>query len=594
VVVLGNGPLDVVARLVRAEGGPLEARTTLRVDGAPPDLVVIAPAQGEMVAAGGRLALEGVVTDPAAGVMRLDVDGQAVVVGPGGRFATPIQPRQGLNVVRLRATDARGNVRVHVRAFHYAGHYRDGASADGARVDDAVVARLAPAIFEDLGYLLGALLAQLDLQQFLPEPLARGGDGDDCVCAGTKTCTGFKVSGSDPRFQDPIVELTPQAGGLHVVLGVSGFEIGLALQGRNACSAIPAAHGNATAAAVVVEGDLDLALGAGVPSAALREVTISVEGLKTTLDLGPFGVAGPQAQAALRAALEAGLRGRLDALVPGTIARVLSTFSIQQDVALPAPLEGGTVSLGARFSSVGFTAADGRIGLGVSATGVTRVPAPGPGSVALSEVAALAPPTSRPLAIALHLDLVNELLYAAWRASGFSIDATALVPRGEGLVLESLRVDALLPPLLLPNADGPLPLQLEIGGVRVRVRIASTGGPLEIEGLLHLRAEVGATAHGNRLQLQIGRVREAAVELLKVPEGVTQPLEALNRALETALPEVLADLAAKTLHELELPAVDLSKLGVAGVPPGISLGLDDLLMTFDAGHVYLAGKLVAR
>lgn len=588
--LLRTGDLTVTARL-----GALEGSVVLRTDGTPPDVLVAHPPQGGLLDGEGPVAIDGWVGDPIAGVRRLEIDGAAVTIGPGGRFVHPVVPRHGLNLVRFRATDARGNVTTSVRAFHWARAYRPGAPNAAARISDGVVARLEQSIFDDLGLVLALVLGDLDLSGFLPDPLVRGGDDlAACACDGTRTCTGWTAHASMPTFEEPFVELMLRPGGLSVTLAVTGFQVALAARGKSACAEIGPLHGNALASMVTLQADLDLALADGRPRVAVANTVVDIEGLALNLDLGPLGPMAAPPTAALERSLEDALVAQLERSVPAAIEGFLGSFGLERPMGLPAPLA-GSITLGAGFSSLAFSEGAGLLGLGTGFVAEAQVPAPGPGSVATPTPAAPAPPAGKPLALALHVDAVNQLFYAAWKASGLVANVTALVPPVEGLAISSLTVKAALPPLLalVPGAEHAL--ELAVGGLKVALVVRGPdGAPIEIEGWVHGVVAAGLSATGNRIALSIGGVRDVAIELTRVPSFTGVQLAELDRALEEAVPRLATQLASSVLREFELPALDLRQLGLEGVPAGVSLGLDDLSIGFGPSHLYVAGALRAR
>ncbi len=613
VTLLLSGSLTVTARITSQTAGmrPLSATLTLVIDGTPPAVLITFPPRGAMLTGMNSIAVTGTVTDT-SGLRNLAINGQNVTIAPDGTFTQDVTAVHGMNILHVEATDQNNNVNHGVRAFHWATAYKAGTTdAAMARISDGIVARLEQSVFDDnaadvddFARIMELILANIDFNSFIPSPAASTGDSASCGCSvfPPSTCTGAQGYASNPRFSAPVADLTLQNGGLHFRLRVSNFQVALRATGRLVCVSA-SVNGNATADSVTIDTDVGISITGGMPRVTMTNTNVSIQNLQLNIDLGVFSSLASALinlfQSAITSAVQNALNSALMDSLPGTLQNFIASFALNTSVTLPAPLS-STIGINANLSSAGFTTAAGLLGLGTAFTSQQSpmLPSSGLGSVLTPMAVGPTLPSGKPMALALSHDAVNQLLYAAWRNSGLHIDGTSLLPAVDGLTVQTLAIDALLPPIILPNkgaAAGQPQLLIQLGDLHLMVAAAAGGQSVMIEGYLSAVAEAGITATmGNRLTIQIGNITQIGVELTNVSAGASVPIAQLSTAFEQALPMLLPQITSSVLSSFELPSFDLGGLGVPGVAPGTRLGIDSLGVTYGPNHVYAAGNVVSR
>ncbi len=611
--LLASGTLTVTARITSqtAGGRPLSAMLTLVIDGTPPAVLITFPPRGAMLTGMNTVAVTGTVTDT-SGLRGLAINGQNVTVGADGSFTQNVTAVHGMNILHVEATDQNNNVNHGVRAFHWAQAYKAGTTdANMARISDGIVARLEQSVFDDnapdvddFARIMELILANIDFNSFIPSPAVSTGDAASCSCSVIpfNTCTGAQGYASNARFSAPVADLTLQNGGLHFRLRVSNFQVALRATGRVVCVSA-SVNGNATADTVTIDTDVGISISGGMPHVTMSNTNVAIQNLQLNIDLGVFsGLASSLInlfQSAITSAVQNALNSALMNNLPMTLQNFIASFALNTSVMLPAPIS-STVGINANLSSASFTTAAGLLGLGTAFTSQQSpmLPSSGLGSVLSQGPQAPTLPSGKPMALALSHDAINQLLYAAWRNSGLHIDGTSLLPAVDGLTVQTLAINALLPPIILPNkgaaATAPQ-LLIQLGDLHLQVAAAAGGQSVMIEGYLSAVAEAGITATmGNRLTIQIGNITQIGVELTNVSAGASVPVAQLSTAFEQALPMLLPQITSSVLSSFELPSFDLGGLGVPGVAPGTRLGIDSLGVTYGPFHVYAAGNVVSR
>jgi hypothetical protein len=612
--LLATGTLTVTARITSPTRNnvPLSGSAMLIINGDPPNVVLAFPPRGAMLTGSSNIDVTGTVSS-ASGVMSLAINGQAVTIAPDGTFTQSVAATHGMNILRVDATDANGIVNHGVRSFHWSATYKPGVTDVAmARIGDGIKARLEQSIFDDnaadvddFARIMELVLANLDFNSFIPSPLVNYGDSPSCGCSifPPSTCTGAQGYASNPRFSAPVADLTLQNGGLRFSLRVSNFQIALSASGEVICVDVGPVTGNATASTLTIASDVGITITNGMPRVTLTNTAVTIDNLTLNINLGIFSSIANTIINLFRSAITSAVQNALqDALMdslPGTLQNFLASFAFNTMLNLPAPIS-SAISLGANISSASFTTAAGFLGLGTAFTSAlgTMVPSAQLGSIMTPAPQAPALPSGKPMALALSHDAVNQLLYAAWKNTGLHIDGRTLVPAVDGLIIEALSFDALLPPVIVANkTPGPsgLPLLIQLGDLHVVVAASTGGATVMIEGYISAVAEAGISAMGtNRLTIAIGAIQDVGVELTSVSAGSGVPLAQLEMAFEQALPMLLPQLTSSVLQAFELPSFDLGGLGVPGVPAGTRLGITGLTVTYGANHVYAAGNVVQQ
>ena len=559
-------------------------------------VVVDTPARGAMLSGSPAVAVTGRVLDPGR-VEALLLDGAPVPVLPDGRFTTSVTARHGLNVLRFTLEETSGGRIDGARSFLWAERYQPPGDATTARLSQGLVLELRQAAIDDrsralpiddFAHVALVALQGLDINSALPNPLFTYGDpGCACQVFPPVVCTWARGRGRNARFSSPAVSADLRTGGLGLSFTVRNAAVDISVEGVVTCIGFGPINGTVRATSVTGTGNFAISLVGGRPRVAATNVTATVTGLTVDIDLGILGgLASTIANlfsSAIADALESAVAGAIQAEVPPVLASFLEDLEAFSD-ALP----GTPVTADLRLESLDFTAQRCRIAMGTAFTSGSVVP-PGRGSILHPAPGAPVLPSTGEIALALSQDALNQLLHASWKGTAAPLDVTPSAPPNELVDVDSLLVEPLLPPVLLPG-DGTHPLRLEIGdlGFDARLRLAGLGA-LDVRG--YASAAIGAEVVGldDRLRLELGDVLDFALEVTETGGDAGATPQEVAELLELVLPLLVAELAGETLAELALPGIDLGGLGV-GLPPGTTIRARGIVTSYGAAHVHARGS----
>ena len=506
VVIEGSGWAELIA--TEAESG-IEARRRIGVDRHPPVLVVDAPARGLMTSEG-QVHVAGTVVDDVgvASILVEDVEvGPDADAGEGegegeaeaeaeeaedGAFATVVEldaAAPGVRVVTVQARDLLGrSVQVRTGVMH--GQF----AGDGERVEGAARFRLNPTILsddddvdDDLSTLSAAGIGDLP---YTPTDI-------DTDCNGTIHLLAL-------RHEPVQVVTTPVAGGLNTEVIIPGVE--LDYDGRGCIDFFGCRCAD-------LDSTATMAIEATVRSTLTAQACAAVVDTQVTrfevvgLDLNDPALEG-SAEDFIKPEIEDRIEGSFRPVIRDVVHDAVSTLvdavGLPDSLTLPAPI-GLQIELTPCTTDVSF-----------DATGGDFDQAALPDAGGALRLAGASPDLSgeHALGLALHLDLVNQLLHLAW-----SQDAALIEVAGGS-------VQMLLPPFLgPPAADGPADAFV-MSVVDTLATVDSQIGELVIAGAtrIPMRAEVRgdsvvlvATAQPDEIELYLDLVQgpgPAAIEAL--------------------------------------------------------------------------------
>lgn len=575
VTFLREGPGAVVA----CTADDVCGRAFFHVDAGLPKLTVTQPERG--AALGGdrtqTIAVRGVATDT-GGTIAVRINGVPVAVDGTGNFALDVDARFGVNHLEVTAGDGvqPGEVRVTRDVLWAPRYLRVGDTQadvpDAARLwlgqslldlDAPVVVPEVegPWALSDLSSLLAGLLGAADANALLGNVDA-GGLQIQRVTLGVPEVDLYVVPEG--------LELFLRLGGLHLdVAGQFAFE-GAALDLTGGLDASLAAFAHLT---------FDIA-----PDGSLA-IEVDQSGVVLESLQGTFRDAGAQA---LIDTLGSRLRGTVEGLAAGlvdgiireqlpTLVRTgldgligsLGDIPIRLDVGLEgAPVtELGLALLPEdviRHRRTGLALA-----LAARLTHPMPVQAPNPAVPGIPGLSEGEPPAGTDVALGLsvRLELLNGLLHEVWRTGLLQISPG--LPPEIGALLQSVRLDARLPPVVAPAAPGAeFPLDAQLGDVRVFLTGPAGGEPDEY--VLTLTAGISLEMdETGALRLVSADMPVIQAELLRAagarPVLAADALEAIFGAV--VWPKVRDALAGGL--SLSIPAVDVDPGQIAAVAPRI-------------------------
>ena len=244
---------------------------------------------------------------------------------------------------------------------------------------------------------------------------------------------------------------------------------------------------------------------------------------------------------------------------------ILTSFEFNEQIDLPEPLS-GALELTGRVSELQVDQQGVTLGLGLSVDGESdpaRLKAPGP-LMTSADLPKLN--LGAPYELALHIDALNRILFAAWQTGSLDMSTVADQPFGEDDdVLGNQYLTLFITPALPPVArmgERLGELIIEFGGLRV-------DGILESDlAVLNCAIDVGASirtllsSNDNIIQSSTA-VEDLRADILITPAGWER--EPTRLLVERLIETDIAPEYAKILRELPVPEADLSGLDLNAV-----------------------------
>lgn len=453
-MVLG---LMLVAACSTAPEEPAPGASLLRVD---------TPAPGAWVAPG-----EVVVSGQAFGLTELTVNGASAEIVDGA-FRTTVEVPVGVHALEVAAKDLRGDT-VFTRGSVIAGDFVS--VAEGVR--DGVAVRVDQ---EGLDTVVGATLGLLDLDAVIAGLVANNPLVEDTLFG-----VPYALHLTELSLAPLSARATLEDG--HVALGLVVDDLHVVVRATGAFGLLDT---SVSADVDRITADVDLALRAvgGGLDATLGPVELGVEGFAFDASLIPGGFEDeiPFLSDMLRDFVVQFAEEQVRALAPSLIDGVEDALALSFDV----PLLERVFSVDGAFRTVEVTPAGAVIGLDLAvAVDEERPDLRYAGMLSVPRRPHRFP--AAPVAMSLHDDLLNRLLFEAWRGGLLSLSLTSDDEPLLGLLFVQLgstegglAVDARLPPVALEGPDG---LEVQIGeldltittpggtyGESVRVRVTGT------------------------------------------------------------------------------------------------------------------------
>ncbi len=503
-------------------------RVSFFVDDAPPVLELITPARGDVVSGEPVIGVTG-RTDPAPNVPRVFVNDLEVEVADDGTFVTELRAELGLNRIDVIADDGvrRPPTRI-VREVVWAPEVLV-PDADGVTVEQAVVLRLDQTLLDnreappepdemgavtvqDMASVVELFLSRLELIGLVDDPVIS--DSDDLRLV---------IEAIRPGTPDVAITLVPD--GMEVFLRLediaivtSGF---VALEGENFDLGGEVRITAAAFAGITVEPGPN-----GEPVLRVGDIGVAVEALGGVMN-------DSTAQALLDTVgslVRTVINSFADELIADVVADQVPEFielglgdALGPLANIPLDIEEPAVAL-----DLSFTLADPHLARDamtlelvgrISQRMPVEPPHPSPGIPAVGLGADPIWPVDAGLGVAVRLLTVNALLDAVWRQGALQLDLTNFLPPEVSALISGGRVDARIPPLVVPGArGGPYAFEVQVG--ELDLYLESNINPEPDHYTLSLRA-------GLILQVGEGGIR---FDVAEEPDLRIQLIEAGGRA----------------------------------------------------------------
>ncbi|MBD89533.1 MAG: hypothetical protein CL940_04295 [Deltaproteobacteria bacterium] len=262
--------------------------------------------------------------------------------------------------------------------------------------------------------------------------------------------------------------------------------------------------------------------------------------------------------------------------------------------------EAVVLSLNTELDTVTFTEDGGEISL----AGLTQ----GPGALEIDPMGSILRDScsgfdtvgftfakQHPMEVGFHVDLLNQVLHAAWWAGTLNTvleDAEIAGAKiaSYGLTDGQIETNFLLPPIL-DDCNTKEILRAQVGDLNVKGSFTYQGKEVSVEAYLTIDAEVLPVSNGSDVDLKAGMVQTAKVTIVEVngPANFDSTVF-VDIVQDFVVPTVLETVTAKVLKDLPLPAINASSLHPV-LPDDVVFELGDLEAVHDKGVIGLGGGL---
>ncbi|MSP90202.1 MAG: hypothetical protein EXR79_00115 [Myxococcales bacterium] len=604
-----DGKYLVAAHVSQAPA--VAASVTLVVDGAPPLLTLDVPGWGSTRTGKPSVLVQGTVGDAVAGLKSLKVNGKAAYSDLEGAWSSQQPAAHGLTMFEAVAEDLGGEMARATRGFYWSTQWYATKleTPHAAMVPHGIQVLLGkdffddgvhdPAKPDDLATMMELVLAGMDPATLLP---------------GAQQANGADIKVSNVKFGPPKVTLVPTAAGLVTTISIPDIQSDVDVHATQKLGPIKVkvhVTGTVKIAKLTVKTTVGIDIEGGKAQTGVGDTTATVDGLQVNLD----GLAG-LFDSVVNAIVD-GYKGKLQSEVilavektlPALLAGLTKQLAIQQTIDVPPVLPGlpkvavqlVTVVDALHFSPAGMALQLDASFVAPKATPHVTLGAMGRGECPGQPPAELAVDPKQRIQLAMHDDVLNQALHAAWLAGGMK--AKGLKAKDLGLKVDPKDVtaaplndavfalDLFLPPVLescsAPTGDV----------VKVQIGDAYSEATLPLgDGLtIGLLAQAEVTA---KLGLGVGKLGAA---LTITPTGgpkallemvsITKEFENMKPSLEKL---VLAELD-KTLKKglpgldelkLDLPATDIAAL-LPGMPAGAKMSVHIVALQRAGGYTVL-------
>lgn len=535
----------------------------------------------------------GTVTSAAAAIATLTLGGEPVLVGADGKFSADMVAAPGGNTLDFNVTDAAGGTRRRVQSFLWSSAYRKPEVDPEQMVPDGLAFYLSQAALDDgdpmapaddIATVLGIALANFDIAAVI--------DPDKPITSSS----GYDVYLTSLSFGSTRVGLQARDGGLDLsaqledVLGDLFFDCttwACELSGGDSTGGLSITKLGVTAETMIwvdQQGQVQVQAMNAMTDLDPNDVDIWSDKAWTNFlitIIEPFIMNGVVND------ISSALNDTIDTQLGPALAGALNTLVVDAFFDLPNLGGGETipVNLVTKMARTDFhdgvappdpsPPASGEIhqsGGGYFTKDVTPYKNDGvPGRVgcAAAEEALTIPRTSD-VEVALADDLINQVLYGAWRGGLLEF----VVPPELAGESESLEViDFVASGLLAPTASDcrtPGELLAHIGDLRFDAHLIVLGKPMSFTAYSSMIVRLDISVVDNSVAVGISEVLEIKTDLTANEDEMINAEAFVISKLEEGLANTITDaLGGGGLGGINLPVVDLS--AQLGLPPNTAV-----------------------
>lgn len=545
------------------------------------------PARGATLQGTGDQAtvtVTGTVESDLGEITELTINGAAVAVAADGGFSHEVDARVGGNTLVLSAADSAGNARSRVQSFLWSTGYlkpttpKEGIAPQGVGIwlSQEVLDDGQPAPPTDFAQIMNLALQSLDLSTLI--------DPNTSVASSA----GYDIYITSINLGDSGVTLTAIDGGFAVRVSLTEISGGLRFDCTQfGCQLLGGdSSGSYSISSVITDADVVLGVTPdNTISVSLVDVSTSINGL----DVSSNNVFTNFLLSIIELFIGNSLAGDLESLLEDVLANELGPLleqglgALAFSLPLEVPTLGGDssipVDIVTDFESVDFDGdapAGGEIierGGAYTATmatpydnlGVPNRDACGAGGQSLTLL------RQSPLELGFGDDLLNQILYAAWRGGWLEVEVGPELLGGIdlsalGVIDLSLTLSGWLAPTVSDcNDDGEL--RIYAGDLQILGSLLLNGSAISFTGYSSLEGDLALSVTPDGLGIGIGSIAQFDTEVTINEDDQLDAEALLTTLLETALVNAIEGaLAGEGLGTIPIPAIDLST--ALGLPPG--------------------------
>ncbi len=583
-----------------------------------PNIVVNFPPRGATIGPGaffGLVTASGTVSSGAGPITSFKINGAETPVNADGTWASFLSSDYGGNILKIEAADSFGSRRERVQSYLFSKSYRHpttpkngivtngiGVWLDKLAIDDGT--RTSPP--NDLASILQIAIRAFDIPSLIPRPAANNIDAVIEV---------YDVYINNLTFSPATATLRSQTGGIHLNAKLNNGRANIRAL-RDGCrtrdpiwgecvTPLPSEiTGTVTWTSLTIDVDLDLSVVNNDIRVNVRSSSVNISGLAVSID-GAFGWLADFVLGFFlddfANTIESQFNAQLAPVIGPLVRDGLRALAFQASFDLPKPNGTGVVPLDlvTDWSSIVCDAEGCAIVLRAGAYTDTKVTPytndgiPGRENCG-SGTQTLVIPELRTLELSIADDMLNQLLFAAWRGGllEFPVPASWLqgVDLGRfGITNLTMSVSGMLAPTASDCAGNGL--EAHIGDVKINASMKLFGQPVSFVVYASAFAGLELFLDGNEVALRLSGVNRAETEV----EVLNSDLIALEPVIADLVKAQVIDglveqLGGNELGAFPLPDIDLSG-AISGLPAGTGIRIVPETLYRQGGNTITGGRL---
>jgi len=564
------------------------------------------PRAAELVGPPTTIQVQGHVVHNAAPASWIKVNGQDVVLGPGGTFTVNMAAHQGVNLIEAEIFDKLDGKDKVVQTFVLAPKYTpmNVAQPQVSRINPAMKVFLGQTVWDDndpapddFATVITLFFDSMDWNSMLPNPLT---ETDEYK---VETDTGL-------LYEHLSVDLVCMNGYLKIKATLYGIYIGINAKGKKWYT--PSVDGSASANSVTVEMDVYFTVdAAGNVTATIQDVKTGVSGLNVELDndLLQFLVGWiiNFFEGTFTDIVEEQMTDTIYKEVPPLLESAMEQLAFSETLTIPSimGLDPINVTMDVRVSGINFVVGGATVSLAGAALLGKGNSVDSKGSAARGDcLVGMAPHAFdmvKEAEIALADDFLNQLLFSVWWSGLLEMDVGAEMLGGGsfeefGIEDLSIKVKALRAPVVSDCEEAEF--EMRLGDLELKASMNMFG--MDTNVTLYASAAVGleitveqAMVDGvslSQIVLGVTEIKWVKVELATVSANLVGSEDALRLLIRDQLmPLLLTQLTDGLMTAIPIPVIDLSSLAPGEDPIVFRVRVEEAGHEF--GHSVMGGRI---